>query len=91
MVVLKFFENIFLMKYMDSIARFCYEIIPESSTTDEYFKQTHEEVLEKDNDEVPIRNKRQRVRKSFGDDFICIPCGRHTQVYCRGICISRCR
>ena len=61
-----FFENIFPMKDMHSIARFSSEIIPESSTTDEYFEQSHEEVLEKDNNEVPIRNKRQRIAKSFG-------------------------
>ena len=65
-----FFENIFPMKDMHSIARFSSEIIPESSTTDEYFEQSHEEVLEKDNNEVPRRNKRQRIAKSFGDDFI---------------------
>ena len=40
------------MKDMHSIARFSSEIIPESSTTDEYFEQSHEEVLEKDNNEV---------------------------------------
>jgi hypothetical protein len=36
----------------------------------ESFEHPHEEVLEKDDNEVPIRNKRQRIAKSFGDDFI---------------------
>ena len=65
-----FFEKIFPMKDMHSTARFSSEIIPESSTPDEYFEQTNEVVLEKDNDEVPVRSNRQRVAKSFGDDFI---------------------
>jgi hypothetical protein len=85
-----FFENIFPMKDMHSIARFSSEIIPESSTTDEYFEQSHEEVLEKDNNEVPRRNKRQRIAKSFGDDFIVYLVD-DTQDDCRSICISGCR
>jgi hypothetical protein len=69
-----FFENMFPMKYMHSTARFSSEIIPESSTSDDYFEQPHENVFEdvheKDDNEAPTRSKRRRTAKSFGDDFI---------------------
>jgi hypothetical protein len=69
-----FFENMFPMKDMHSNARFSSEIIPESSTSDDYFEQPHENVyedgLEKDDNEAPSRSKRRRTAKSFGDDFI---------------------
>jgi hypothetical protein len=62
------------MKDMHSTARFSSEIIPESSTSDDYFEQPHENVFEdgreKDVNEAPTRSKRQRTAKSFGDDFI---------------------
>ena len=58
------------MKDMHSTAKFYSEIIPESSTFNEYFEQPHEDVIEKDDNEAPARSKRQRVSKSFGDDFI---------------------
>ena len=65
-----FFENMFPMKDMHSIARISTEIIPESSTSNEYFEQSHENVTEKDDNEAPKRSKRRRIEKSFGDDFI---------------------
>jgi len=69
-----FFENIFPMKDMHSHDRFSSEIAPDFTTpiesTVESFEQPLEEVLEKDDNEVPTRNKRQRIAKSFGDDFI---------------------
>ncbi|KAK1677680.1 hypothetical protein QYE76_038528, partial [Lolium multiflorum] len=46
------------------------EIVPESSTSNEYFEQSHEIVIEKDDNEAPKRSKRRRIEKSFGDDFI---------------------
>ncbi|KAK1651637.1 hypothetical protein QYE76_069442 [Lolium multiflorum] len=55
---------------MHSIARISTEIIPESSTSNEYFEQSHENVIEKDDNEAPKRSKRRRIEKSFGDDFI---------------------
>ncbi|KAK1645792.1 hypothetical protein QYE76_063597 [Lolium multiflorum] len=55
---------------MHSIARISTEIIPESSTSNEYFEQSHENVTEKDDNEAPKRSKRRRIEKSFGDDFI---------------------
>jgi hypothetical protein len=62
------------MKDMHSTARFSSEIIPESSTSNEYFEKPLENVLEnireQDENEAPIRSKRQRTTKSFGDDFI---------------------
>jgi hypothetical protein len=69
-----FFENMFPMKDMHSTARFSSEIILESSTSDDYFEQQHENVFEnvheKDDNEAPTRSKRRRIAKSFGDDFI---------------------
>ncbi|KAK1630960.1 hypothetical protein QYE76_005275, partial [Lolium multiflorum] len=62
--------NMFPMKDMHSIARISTEIIPESSTSNEYFEQSHENVTEKDDNEAPKRSKRRRIEKSFGDDFI---------------------
>ena len=67
-----FFENMFPMKDMHSIARISSEIFTESSTSVDHSEQPHvEEVLEKDdNESAPKRSKRQRTEKSFGDDFI---------------------
>ncbi|KAK1696649.1 hypothetical protein QYE76_013346, partial [Lolium multiflorum] len=65
-----FFENMFPMKDMHSIARISTEIVSESSTSNEYFEQSHEIVVEKDDNEAPKRSKRRRIEKSFGDDFI---------------------
>jgi hypothetical protein len=62
------------MKDMHSIARFSSEIIPESSASDDYFEQPHENIFknvhEKDDNEAPTRSKRRSSAKSFGDDFI---------------------
>ena len=62
------------MKDMHSNARFSSEIAPDFTTPIESpiesFEQPLEEVLEKDDNEVPVRNKRQRIEKSFSDDFI---------------------
>jgi hypothetical protein len=69
-----FFENMFPMKDMHSTARFSSEIIPESSTSDDYFEKPHENVFEdvreKDDNEAPTRSKRRRTAKSFCDDLI---------------------
>jgi hypothetical protein len=69
-----FFENMFPMKDMHSTARFSSEIIPESSASNNYFEQPHENVFEdvheKDDNEAPTRSKRRRTGKSLGDDFI---------------------
>ena len=68
-----FFENIFPMKNMHSTSRFSSKITPEhvAPIVTETFEQPveHEEILEKDDSEAPRRSKRQRVAKSFGDDF----------------------
>jgi hypothetical protein len=69
-----FFENIFPMKDMRSNTRFFYEITPDftipTESPIESFEQPLEEVHEKDDNEVPLRNKRRRIAKCFGDDFI---------------------
>ncbi len=64
-----FFENMFPMKDMHSISRFSSEIILEPVAPIESSKQPHENVLEEDDSEAPRRSKRQRIEKSFGDDF----------------------
>jgi hypothetical protein len=73
-MILHFFENIFPMKDMYGNARFFSKIalnftIPIKSPI-ESFEQSPEEVLEENDNKVPARNKRQRIIKSFGDDFI---------------------
>jgi len=66
-----FFENIFPMKDMHSNSRFSTEITPQPVVAIESSEQSdeHEHVLEKDDSETPRRSKRQRIVKSFGDDF----------------------
>jgi hypothetical protein len=72
--MLHFLKNIFPMKNMCSNARFSSEIAPDFTVPIEYsiesFEQPPEEVLEENDNEVPTRNKRRRIAKSFGDDFI---------------------
>ena len=67
------FENIFPMKDMHSTSRFSSEITPErvAPTISETSEQPVEceEIFEKDDSEAPRRSKRQRVAKSFGDEF----------------------
>lgn len=81
-----FFENMFPMKDMHSTTRISSEIFTESSRSVDYSEQPHvEEVLEKDDNEAPKRSERQRIEKSFGDDFIVYLCGQYSYVHCRGI------
>ena len=69
-----FFENIFPMKDMRSNAKFSSEIAPNVTIPIdppvELFEQPFSDVLEEDDNEVPMRSKRQRFAKSFGNDFI---------------------
>ena len=62
------------MKDMHSNTRFSSEIAPDFTipieSPIESFEQPLEEVHEKDDNEVPVRNKRRRVAKSFDNDFI---------------------
>jgi hypothetical protein len=62
------------MKDMCINVRFSSEIAPNFiipiETPIESFEQPPEEVLEENDNEVPMRNKRRRIAKSFGDDFI---------------------
>jgi hypothetical protein len=62
------------MKDMCSNARFSTEIAPNFTipveSPVESFEQPPKEVLEENDNEVPARNKRRRIAKSFGDDFI---------------------
>jgi hypothetical protein len=65
-----FFENIFPMKDMHSNAKFSTAIAPDNTIPIESLVECFEQILEEDDNEVPVRNKRQRIAKSFGDDFI---------------------
>ncbi|WVZ85747.1 hypothetical protein U9M48_032635 [Paspalum notatum var. saurae] len=65
-----FFENIFSMKDMHSTSRFSSEITPELNAPTKVFEPPHEISPEEDNNEAPRKSKRQRVEKSFGNDFI---------------------
>ena len=62
------------MKDMHSNTRFSSKIAPDFTipieSPVESFEQPPEEVPEENDNEVPARNKRQRIAKSFGDDFI---------------------
>jgi hypothetical protein len=58
------------MKNMRSNAKFSTEIAPDNTIPIESPVESFEQTLEKDDNEVPVRNKRQRIAKSFGDDFI---------------------
>ncbi|WVZ71715.1 hypothetical protein U9M48_020267 [Paspalum notatum var. saurae] len=65
-----FFENIFPMKDMHSTSRFSSEITPELNASIEVFEPPRKISPEEDNNEAPRKSKRQRVEKSFGNDFI---------------------
>jgi hypothetical protein len=69
-----FLKNIFSIKDMCSNARFSSEIAPDFTipieSPVESFEQPPKKVLEKNDNEVPVWNKRRRITKSFGDDFI---------------------
>ena len=66
-----FFENMFPVKDMHINSKFSTEITPQPAAPIESSEQSneHEHVLEKDDSEAPRRSKRQRIEKSFGDDF----------------------
>jgi hypothetical protein len=55
------FENIFPMKDMRSNAKFSTEIALDNTIPIESPVESFEKTLEKDDNEVPVRNKRQRI------------------------------
>ena len=65
-----FFENIFPIKDETSSSR--QEFIEDDNITEliEHSKPTLVENPEEDNNDAPIKSKRQRTVKFFGDDFI---------------------
>ena len=63
-----FFENIFLMRDAYSLPNSSNEFIPEPTSTIETIINPHGNV-EDDSGVAPRRSKRQRVAKSFGEDF----------------------
>jgi hypothetical protein len=58
------------MKDMRSNVKFSTEIASDNTIPIESSVESFEQTLEKDDNEVPVRDKRQRIAKSFGDDFI---------------------
>jgi hypothetical protein len=50
-------------------SRFLTKITPQLAAPIESSKQFDKHVLEKDDSEAPRRSKRQRIAKSFGDNF----------------------
>jgi hypothetical protein len=58
------------MKDMHSNVKLSTEIAPDNTIPIESSVESFDQTLEKDDNEVPVRNKRQRIAKSFGDDFI---------------------
>jgi hypothetical protein len=58
------------VKDMRSNVKFSTEIAPDNTIPIESSVESFEQTLEKDDNEVPVRDKRQRIAKSFGDDFI---------------------
>ena len=65
-----FFEDIFPMKDMPSTSRQESDETPEPAIPMEYYERTHDQIPEEEDNEAPVRSKRQRIAKSFGDDFI---------------------
>jgi hypothetical protein len=65
-----FFENIFSMKDMRNNVKFSTETAPDNTIPMKSPVESFKQTLEKDDNEVYVRNKRQRIAKSFGDDFI---------------------
>jgi hypothetical protein len=68
-----FFENIFPMKEVDSTSSHELSINnepKEPAVLIEHNEQPHEENPEEDGNEALRKSKRQRIAKSFGDDFI---------------------
>jgi hypothetical protein len=58
-----FFEHIFPMKDIHSNSKYSSKITPEHSTLVESSGQSHEIVIEEDDNYAPKRRKRQRVEK----------------------------
>jgi hypothetical protein len=71
-----FFENIFSMKNLHSMSRLPKNMIadttPEPSKFFVHPEHTFEPICEEIDSEAPRRSKRQRIAKSFGDDFTVI-------------------
>ena len=55
---------------MHSTSKFSSELIPEPVPPVQYSEQPLEEVTEENDNETLRKSKRQRIGKSFGDDFI---------------------
>src|SRR4051812_14340542 len=65
-----FFEDIFPRRDRKSTSRKEFDEIREPAIPMEYYERTHDDNPVEEDDEAPIRSKRQRNAKSFGDDFI---------------------
>ena len=66
--MLHFFENIFPMRDETSSSR--QEFIKDDGSAEPIEHNEHTLNPEEDNNDAPRKSKRQRIVKSFGDDFI---------------------
>ena len=64
-----FFEDIFPMRDMQSNSRLESDETPEPAIPMEYYEHKSDKSSTEDDEEAPVRSKRQRTAKSFGDDF----------------------
>ena len=65
-----FFEDIFPMRDVQSTSRQESEETPEPAIPMEYYEHKSDESSTEDDEEAPVRSKRQMTTKYFGDDFL---------------------
>nr|XP_040254206.1 uncharacterized protein LOC120972760 [Aegilops tauschii subsp. strangulata] len=65
-----FFEDMFPMRNMQSTSRLEFDETPEPAIPMEYYEHKSDESSSEDDEEAPVRSKRQKTAKSFGDDFL---------------------
>src|SRR3954468_13840251 len=58
------------MRDMQSIPRLESDETPEPAIPMEYYEHDSDEVSTEDDEEAPVRSKRPRIEKSFGDDLL---------------------
>ena len=58
------------MREMQSISRLESDATPEPAILMEYYEHKSDESSTEDDEEAPVRSKRQRTAKSFGNDFL---------------------
>ena len=86
-----FFEDMFPMRNMQSTSRLEFDETPEPAIPMDYYEHKSDESSTEDDEEAPVRSKRQRTAKSFGDDFLVYLVDDDTpSSIFRSLCISGC-